>query len=364
MGQPQIVIIGAGIAGLSLAWSLTGSGHAVTVVDAGAVGAGASRAATAYLEPRLGSGGLRAIEWASAREWPALADEIEAETGQSIDYRREGLIHVATPERSGELADQAAERQRRGWNARLLEPAELSELEPNLRGEVGAALFLPDIHWLDGRRLCRALAAAIRRRGGAILEDRPVTRLVPDGGGLVAETSGDAVPASHVIVCTGAAGPQITGLPGDIPFCRPVRGVVVSVQSDPDAPLVNRVIKHRKGPVCPRSDGRILLGTTYERGETSSHVRPELAEQLVANAARFIPKLRDCPVTEVTTGIRALAPDGLIHIGRSRELPDVYYSLSHSGAGYLRAPVIAREFAEFIIDNAAGCPLTGKYLAR
>ena len=91
---------------------------------------------------------------------------------------------------------------------------------------------------------------------------------------------------------------------------------------------------------------------------------PALTGTLIDNAAAFVPRLKDCAVAEVTTGIRALAPDGLIHLGQSAEMPGLYYSLSHSGAGYLRAPVIAREFARFIVDNTAACPLTGKYLAR
>ncbi len=364
MGQPPIVIIGAGIAGLSLAWQLQKLGQPVTVVGRGTAGSGASRAATAYLEPRTGGGGLREIEWASLREWPELAAEIEAQSGQEIDYCREGLIHLAVPERLDELRAETRERQRDGWEARWLDRSELRKLEPNISADVEGALFLPQVHWLDGRKLCRSIAHAIRANGGMVLEHEVVSTLSRSANLFTVETTSGSIEAGRVVICTGAAGPDIAGVPEDVPYCRPVRGVVVSVQTDPDAPLINRVLKHKNGPVCPRSDGRILIGTTYERGETSPNVARELAEQLLANAAAFVPALMDYPISEVTAGIRALAPDGLIHLGQSREVPGLYYSLSHSGAGYLRAPVISREFARFIADNSADCPLTGKYLAR
>lgn len=364
LGQLPIVIIGAGIAGLSLAWQLVRLDRRVIVVDSGSVGSGASWAATAYLEPRTGKGSLRDIEWASLREWPELAAKIEEASGQDIDYRRDGLIHLAQPEKMDDLRAEVEERRGGGWGARWLDRTELRELEPSISPDVDGALYLPKVNWLDGRKLCRALAAAIQAHGSSVIEQSAAVQLSATNHGVLVTTASEDINASRAVICTGAAGTAIEGLPEDIPYCRPVRGVVVSIQTNPDNPLINRVLKHKKGPICPRSDGRVLIGTTYERGETEKTVAPELSEQLVTQAVEFVPGLLDYSVTEVTAGIRALAPDGLIHLGQSRKMPGVYYSLSHSGAGYLRTPVISREFARFVVDNDADCPLTGKYLAR
>ena len=68
MGQLSVIIIGGGIAGLSLGWHLQRLGCTVSIIERDTVGSGASRAATAYLEPRTGSSGLRQIEWAALRQ--------------------------------------------------------------------------------------------------------------------------------------------------------------------------------------------------------------------------------------------------------------------------------------------------------
>ena len=82
------------------------------------------------------------------------------------------------------------------------------------------------------------------------------------------------------------------------------------------------------------------------------------------DAAAIVPKLKDLRVVEVACGIRALVGDGLLRLGQSTSIPRLYYSLSHAGAGFLRAPVISQELARFVINNDEPCPLIDKYLAR
>jgi len=68
-----IIIVGGGIAGLSLGWCLSQKGQKVTVIEQHHVGSGASGVASAYLEPRLGSGPTRNLEWAAIKLWPEFA---------------------------------------------------------------------------------------------------------------------------------------------------------------------------------------------------------------------------------------------------------------------------------------------------
>ncbi len=124
------------------------------------------------------------------------------------------------------------------------------------------------------------------------------------------------------------------------------------------------MIKHAKGVLCPRSDGRLLVGPTSEKGETSPVVSDLVKNQLLETATRFVPALSDLEVSEVSSGIRALVGDGALKLGQSREMPGVYYSLSHGGSGYLRTPVVAQELATYVLDEHAPCPLTSPYLTR
>src|SRR5690242_4066233 len=97
--HPAIVIIGAGVIGLSIAWRLAQRGAAVTVFDRGVTGAGASHAAAGMLaicaEAEPGEEALVALGRASQALWPAFARELEAAADLPVDLRGEGTLLLA-----------------------------------------------------------------------------------------------------------------------------------------------------------------------------------------------------------------------------------------------------------------------------
>src|SRR5262249_56451670 len=97
--RPAIVVIGAGVIGLSIAWRLAQRGAVVTVFDRGAAGAGASHAAAGMLatcaEAEPGEEALTALGRASQTLWPAFAREVEGAAGLPVDLRSEGTLVVA-----------------------------------------------------------------------------------------------------------------------------------------------------------------------------------------------------------------------------------------------------------------------------
>src|SRR5690349_20194555 len=96
---PAVVVIGAGVIGLSIAWRLAQRGAAVTVFDQGGAGAGASHAAAGMLaicaEAEPGEEALVALGRASQALWPAFAREVEDAAGAAIELRTEGTLLVA-----------------------------------------------------------------------------------------------------------------------------------------------------------------------------------------------------------------------------------------------------------------------------
>ncbi|MBZ0218339.1 MAG: FAD-binding oxidoreductase, partial [Fimbriimonadaceae bacterium] len=166
----MIVIVGAGIAGLSLGWRLAQSGAPVTVIEQNKIGSAASYAAAAYLEPRLGTGAMRELEWAAVGLWRRFAQEVEDSAGQSIDYRRDGQLRIAYKETNEKVVADHKQRILEGWRSEWMDAAELRRLEPNLSDEVVAGSYLPDVDWCDGRKLCAALSRGIVNAGGRVME--------------------------------------------------------------------------------------------------------------------------------------------------------------------------------------------------
>ena len=96
---PSIIIIGAGVIGLSIGWRLAQRGAPVTIFERGEAGRGASHAAAGMLaacaEVEPGEERLLALNRASQLLWPDFAAELEAASGQSVDLRTEGTLLIA-----------------------------------------------------------------------------------------------------------------------------------------------------------------------------------------------------------------------------------------------------------------------------
>jgi len=361
-----IIIVGGGIAGLSLGWHLIKKGQEITVIEQHHVGSGASAAASAYLEPRLGSGAMRRLEWAAIKAWPEFVTEIEKASGIKIDFRSNGQLRPAFADSIEMVKNDAETRRAQGWNLQWLEGEKLHKLAPHLSPHIIAAAYLPDIHWLDGRLLCQALATAITNAGGTIIEGAKTISIMGRTGQVTGiETRHGQFKATRIVLSAAMGTNEILNLPLEIPECRPVKGSIISLEMDSQSPLTSHLLRHPNGHVLtPRSDGRLLVGSTHEDGETSTTVSADTQMQLKQSAIDLLPDAANLTIAEATSGIRALIGDGSLRLGTSKNLPGLYYSLSHAGAGYLRAPAIARQFADFIIDPTSPCPLIDRFLHR
>ena len=351
----MIVIVGAGIAGLSLAYELTQRGNEVTVLEADTIASGASGVATSYLEPRLGTTPARAIEHEAMRRWEDYAADLEAVSGFSVGFRREGQIRVTLAENLAKFEKDLDTRAAQNEVFERLTVGAARELEPALAPSLAAAAHLPQVRWVTGNKVCEALALGIRNKGGTVEEQVAVSAIERHDTHLrITTDAGSSLDAEKIVLCTGMGAKDISGLPEDIPQSRPVRGVnLILDQSSLKSPLTH-LVKHHRGNLCPREDNQLIVGTTYEAGESSLEPGPEVIEFLYRNAEPILPSIRDLPLVKVTSGLRSKVGDGNLRLGRSSGEPNIFYSLSHAGAGYLRAPVVADEFAGFVLDGEPG----------
>ncbi len=344
----MILIIGAGIAGLSLGWQLVQSGADVTIIDKGKAGGGASGAAGAYLEPRPGKGKLRALEWASLDLWPEFAKSLERESGIDIGYRQDGVMYVAFPEAKQKLEQSIENHQASGWQVEELPGKSLQSRAPALSQHLAAGYILQQVHHLDAQKACQALVMAFIERGGRLIENIEGCRI--NNALEVHTAAGPSFMAEKIVIAAGHGTALIEGLPSDIPQSRPVRGVMVELQMSRKSPLVKNPLKSGNCILLPLSEGRLLVGSSHEEGEERAEAPQAVVNQLLEDAVRVVPEIADLPIIKTRAGIRALVGDGLLRLGCSNENRNIFYSLSHAGAGYLRAPVIARELAKQILD--------------
>jgi glycine oxidase len=361
---PRVVIIGGGVIGLGIAWRLA-SRAAVTVLDRGAAGAGASHAAAGMLaaccEAEPGEEDLVALGRESQARWPAFADELGRASGIDVELRREGTLVLAlTADDQADIGHRLEFQQHKlDLPLQWLSTADTRAREPHLAGKIAGAVFSPEDHQVDNRKLVQALRVAAERAGVAIHEHRPVKDISWRGGravGVVLE-DGTAVPADMVVLAAGAWSRRIGGLPADRrPPVRPVKGQMLALQMDAAAPLLTHVLWAPGVYLVPRRDGRLIAGATVEEKGFDETITAGGLLTLLEAAWRAVPAIEELPVAEIWVGHRPGSRDDAPILGRG-PLDGLFYATGHHRNGILLTPVTADAMARLILDDVIEPPI-------
>lgn len=352
----DVALIGGGLIGASIAFDLAGEKLRVGVFDRQEPGREASWAAAGMLSPAPDSPSdfpLVPLGRESLRLYPEFISSIEAESGRSTGYAREGTLEVFSGA-NGEL-----NRDRRLAECRSLglsaEPVTLDtarQWEPAIGRGPRAIACLPDEGTVEPRSLTSAVIMAARHRRVAIRGHSEVTSLIRKGDrciGIVA--GGEEIFAAHVVLAAGSFSGQIAAESGQCARCaptRPVRGQMMSLRVD--APGLRRVLRSERGYLVPRQDGRIVAGSTSEDAGFKKCVTPEGLRKIFDVAIELFPALANAEVIETWSGLRPGTPDDLPILGPA-DIEGLLVATGHYRNGILLAPVTAKLVREWIIGG-------------
>jgi glycine oxidase len=335
----DVIIIGGGIIGLSLSIELRKKGASVLVVERGEPGREASYAAGGMLVDNAAEtpAALRALATASAGMYPVFVDDLQVESGLGVDLRDQGAIVFASLEHP--LSFTTAESL----------PASLTQLEPELADPDLPAFYLRE-RSVDPRALAAAALQAAKRRGVDISSRDEVSAVdLADGRVAGVVTKKTSFPAAKVVNCAGAWSGNIA--PHAFPT-RPVKGQMLCLIS-PSRGLLQHVIRSREVYLIPRSDGRILVGTTVEEAGFDKRTDTATIQRLHRAAIALVPKLKEAKILEDWAGLRPGTPDALPILGAT-ETPGYYVATGHFRDGILLAPITAQVMEEVITDGRCG----------
>jgi len=361
-GSGDVLVIGGGVIGLSLAWRARERGMSVTVLERDTLGSGTSQVAAGMLAPvteaEFGEAGRRALELGlrSAELWPAFAEQLQAASGIDVGLLRTGTLMLARDEdEARELERQVAFREGLGLATSRLRGSEAREREPALAPSTRLALEAPDDHSVDPRAVLAALRAACEASGVELREHARVERVESDAGHVAGVTlaDGQSLAAGQVVLAAGAWSAQIAGAeldgarPGATVPVRPVRGQLLRLR-DPAGPgLLNRVIRFEGGYVVPRADGRYVLGATVE--ERGFDVEPDVGGvyELLREAHEVVPGVSELKIEELCVGLRPGMPDNAPAIGAGAP-EGLTMATGHHRNGILLAPLTAQLGAKLL----------------
>jgi glycine oxidase len=361
----DVLVIGGGVIGLSVAWRARQRGMTVTLLERDTVGAGTSRVAAGMLAPvaevEFGQAGRRVLDLGlrSAEMWPAFAQELQAAAGREVGLLATGTLLLARDaDEARELERQIAFRDSLGLATNRLRASQAREREPAIAPTVRLALEAPDDHSVDPRLVLAALRRACETAGVRVREHAPVARMQADAaGGRLAGVfvDGELLSSPRVVVATGAWSGQLAGV-AESPPVRPVRGQLLRLR-DPSGPgLLNGVVRFAGGYVVPRADGRYVLGATVE--ERGFDVQPDAGGvyELLREAIEVVPGVRELKIEELCVGLRPGTPDNAPVIGPGA-LEGLTWATGHHRNGILLAPLTAQLVSAMLageqLDEAA-----------
>lgn len=349
----DVLIIGGGVIGLSIARELGKSGVGkITIVERGRCGRESSWAAAGMLGPQAEAdeGGEFFDLCGRSRDlYPELAEELLDETGIDIELDRSGTLYVAfTGEDVSELQKRYDWQTAAGLDVERLSASETLTVEPHVSPDIIEGLFFPNDWQVENRKLCAALKSSAEISGVEIREKVSVRNLLIENNRVIgAETDSGTFAADTTIFATGAWTSLIKLGAAEMPFkVKPIRGQMIAFQNSER--IFKRVIYSSLGYIVPRADGRVLAGSTTEDVGFDRSVTDSAVDYLKKMAEKIAAILRSVEVSDQWSGLRPAADDNLPIIGQISGLDGLVVATAHYRNGILLAPVTARLIADLI----------------
>jgi glycine oxidase len=350
----DVIIVGAGIVGCSIAWELAKAGLKVCLLERGGIGEESSAAAAGMLSGQHGvtNFGARYELHRQARELHAvLADELRELTGIDVGFCRWGILDLLFTPGEARAADRCYTLQSQaGLRVERLTREEALALEPTLSPDIlGGVRYLDEAHVHNGH-LTIALGEAAGRAGAEVRSGQPVIGLVRQGDRVVGvRTPQETLHADTVVVANGAWAADLVAALGLRLPVKPVRGQMLALRTVPRS--VQQVIYGRHMYVVPRPDGETLIGATVEDFGFRKEVTLAGLEELVQAGRRIVPGIMSQPLIRTWAGLRPGSPDGLPLVGPVDGCAGIFLAVGHHRNGILLGPMTGVLVKQWLVDR-------------
>ena len=362
VSQPDVVVVGGGLVGMSAAYGAARRGAVVTVIEPGGSGS-ATAAGAGIIAPGSNfppSDVLLPLVKAAIRYYPELHAALAADGEEDTGYATTGCLHVAVSEAEEEqlatVLARVREREAAGFphvgEGRLVSGDEARSLFPPLSEEARSAVLMPHYGRVDGRLLRAALAAASERRGVERLNES--AELERRGDRVVVRAGRRVIDTGAVILAAGAWSGALAAAAGvELPVWHQ-RGQIAHLSwPGQDTSAWPIALGFHSYYLLAFPPDRIVAGATRERAGVDERVTAGGVKEVLDEALRVAPGLAEATLVEMRVGFRPYMPDETPALGRAPGLDNLLIATGHGGYGLQLGPYSGALVADMALGHEA-----------
>ncbi len=374
----DVVVIGGGVIGTSIAYHLARRKATVILVERGDLTAGTSGACdgVVFLQSKKPGIHLR-LAMESRKRFAWLRDALPL----PVEYRECGGMVVIENEAEGRVMTQYAQDQRSiGLDVSLLDARQARELEPELSPAIAGATHSSMDGQVNPIALTQALGLGAQRLGAKLMTHTTVTGICRRGERIAGvDTDRGRIFGDAVVNAAGAWAARIGAMAGLTVPIRPRRGQILVTQAVP--PLISHCMisaRYIAAKYDPRlagqgdegvsmeqtDSGNLLLGSTREFVGEDRHTTIDGLRRIALRSCALLPALERIQVIRSFAGLRPYTPDGMPILGPVDGLSGFFMAAGHEGDGIALSPITGHLIAQQIIDGRTDIPLDPFRLER
>ena len=345
------IIIGGGIMGLLTAHYLHAEGEKVVVVDQGKLGRESSWAGGGILSPlypwRYPDAVNELASW-SQQHYLALVRDLQTRSNIDAQWTQSGMM-VLDPE---EIESATKWAEINDISLKIISSDEALNHLPNVNRQAVASqsIWMPDIAQVRNPRLLKALIASLQNDGVELVEDTPVTDLLINDGSVTGIQSSDrTISGSTVTVACGAWSSEVLQKWLPTLNVEPVRGQMILFKATPDT--LDKIILKDSHYLIPRTDGRIIVGSTLEYVGFNKNTTVDAKESLKQYATDIVPALKNYSIEHHWSGLRPGNTAQIPFISGHPDIKGLFVNTGHFRNGVVTAPASAALCVDLILNQ-------------
>ncbi|UOF90974.1 FAD-binding oxidoreductase [Fodinisporobacter ferrooxydans] len=368
----DVIVIGAGVIGSSVAYHLAKKGLEVALIEKGEVASGtSSRCDAVALICDKKPGIDTEIGYASIQLFKQLAREFSVD----FEFTSRGSLYVCETEKELEIArDYVSQQVKDGYDMRMIDRNELQEIEPYLADDLAGGIWTEVDSSMNPYKLCYAFVEEGKKLGLKVYDYHAVQNITLDDKRRVKSVVTDrgTFKTKRIVNCAGVWSPKIAEMVGvHIPI-KPRKGMVLISEKTPLKVAKQKVHEfgymlskfediHFKRNVSelvekhnvaftiePTDANNFLVGghRAFRGFDIQSEI--EVMRAIAERAIRFLPVLKEINCIRAYAGVRPWVEDHLPIVSEVEEVPGFYIASGHEGDGISMSPITGRMVAQLI----------------